>query len=84
MAGRYPYRDKAGGWLTQLHSVDLVFFGGGPNFCDAFLKPFLLGRGVEMPMLVILIGAIGGTVVVWRTKATSSRHLISARATGRL
>lgn len=27
---------------------------------DAFLKPMLLGRGVETPMLVILIGAIGG------------------------
>jgi predicted PurR-regulated permease PerM len=30
---------------------------------DAFLKPFLLGRGVETPMLVILIGAIGGAIV---------------------
>lgn len=27
---------------------------------DAFLKPLLLGRGVEAPMLVILLGAIGG------------------------
>jgi predicted PurR-regulated permease PerM len=27
---------------------------------DAFLKPLFLGRGVEVPMLVILIGAIGG------------------------
>ena len=29
---------------------------------DAFLKPMLLGRGVETPMLVILIGAIGGAI----------------------
>ncbi len=29
---------------------------------DAFLKPLLLGRGVETPMLVILIGAIGGAI----------------------
>lgn len=29
---------------------------------DAFLKPMLLGRGVKIPMLVILIGAIGGMV----------------------
>jgi predicted PurR-regulated permease PerM len=29
---------------------------------DAFLKPMLLGRGVEVPMLVILLGAIGGAV----------------------
>ena len=27
---------------------------------DAFLKPMFLGRGMETPMLVILIGAIGG------------------------
>ena len=30
---------------------------------DAFLKPLLLGRGVELPMLVILLGAIGGMVL---------------------
>lgn len=29
---------------------------------DAFLKPLLLGRGVEVPMLVILLGAIGGAI----------------------
>lgn len=27
---------------------------------DSFLKPLFLGRGVQVPMLVILIGAIGG------------------------
>jgi len=27
---------------------------------DAFLKPLLMGRGVDIPMLVIFIGAIGG------------------------
>jgi predicted PurR-regulated permease PerM len=27
---------------------------------DAFLKPLFLGRGMETPMLIILIGAIGG------------------------
>lgn len=27
---------------------------------DSFLKPLLLGRGVKAPMLVILLGAIGG------------------------
>jgi predicted PurR-regulated permease PerM len=30
------------------------------SFSDAFLKPLFLGRGMEIPMLVILIGAIGG------------------------
>ena len=29
---------------------------------DVFLKPLLLGRGAEVPMLVILIGAIGGAI----------------------
>jgi predicted PurR-regulated permease PerM len=32
------------------------------SISDAFLKPMLLGRGVETPMLVILIGAIGGAI----------------------
>jgi len=31
---------------------------------DTFLKPLLLGRGVDTPMLVILIGAIGGAIAV--------------------
>lgn len=30
------------------------------SLSDTFLKPLLLGRGVEAPMLVILLGAIGG------------------------
>ena len=32
------------------------------SFSDTFLKPLLLGRGVEAPMLIILLGAIGGMV----------------------
>lgn len=31
---------------------------------DGFLKPMLLGRGVEIPMLVILLGAIGGMILM--------------------
>lgn len=30
---------------------------------DAFLKPLLLGRGVNVPTLVILVGAIGGMML---------------------
>lgn len=30
---------------------------------DAFLKPLLLGRGVDVPMVVILMGAIGGMIM---------------------
>ena len=32
------------------------------SISDAFLKPMLLGRGVDTPMLVILLGAIGGAI----------------------
>jgi predicted PurR-regulated permease PerM len=32
------------------------------GFADGILKPMLLGRGVEAPMPVILIGALGGMV----------------------
>ena len=32
------------------------------SFSDTVLKPLLLGRGVETPMLVILVGAIGGAM----------------------
>jgi predicted PurR-regulated permease PerM len=30
---------------------------------DSFLKPLFLGRGMETPMLVILLGAIGGMLL---------------------
>ena len=30
---------------------------------DSFLKPLFLGRGMETPMLVILLGAIGGMML---------------------
>jgi len=33
------------------------------SFLDMVLKPVMLGRGVEAPMLVILLGAIGGMVM---------------------
>jgi len=32
------------------------------SFSDVVLKPLLLGRGVNVPMLVILLGAIGGMI----------------------
>jgi len=32
------------------------------SFSDAALKPLLLGRGLDVPMLVILVGAIGGMI----------------------
>lgn len=33
------------------------------SFLDMVLKPIFLGRGVEAPMLVILLGAIGGMIM---------------------
>jgi predicted PurR-regulated permease PerM len=33
------------------------------SFGDMVLKPLMLGRGVEAPMLVILLGAIGGMIM---------------------
>ena len=30
--------------------------------CDNFLKPVLMGRGLSVPMLVVFIGVIGGTL----------------------
>ena len=32
------------------------------SVADTFLKPLLLGRGVDVPMLVVLLGAIGGMI----------------------
>ncbi len=32
------------------------------SLSDMVLKPILLGRGVDVPMLVILLGAIGGMI----------------------
>ncbi len=44
---------------ATLFTVWSVFVG----VSDTFLKPLLLGRGMEIPMLVILLGAIGGMVL---------------------
>jgi predicted PurR-regulated permease PerM len=41
-----------------IFSIYLLLVG----FSDTFLKPLLLGRGVDVPMLVILLGAIGGMI----------------------
>lgn len=42
--------------MNVVFSVYLVVAG----FADNVLKPLLLGRGVDVPMPVILLGAIGG------------------------
>lgn len=41
-------------------AVGLLIWCIPVTFIDTFLKPILLSRGVETPMLVIFLGAIGG------------------------
>lgn len=45
--------------VAIIFAVYEIIAGGSDNF----LKPLLLGRGLEIPMLVILIGAIGGLML---------------------
>jgi len=46
------------GTPAVIFAVWSIFF----CFADGFLKPLLLGRGVDVPMLVILIGVVGGMI----------------------
>ena len=39
-----------------------MFYALLVGFSDTFLKPLLLGRGMDIPMPVILVGAIGGLI----------------------
>ncbi|MCE2593537.1 AI-2E family transporter [Motilimonas cestriensis] len=40
-----------------------MIWGIAVSGCDTFIKPILMGRGVDIPMLVILLGAIGGMMM---------------------
>jgi predicted PurR-regulated permease PerM len=44
-------------------AVIFMVYGLIVSGSDTFLKPLLLGRGVDVPMLVILLGAIGGMML---------------------
>ena len=44
-------------------AVIFMIYGIIVSSSDAVLKPLLLGRGVDVPMLVILLGAIGGMML---------------------
>ncbi|MEK9808368.1 MAG: AI-2E family transporter, partial [Halieaceae bacterium] len=56
------------GWLWGFHEGDVVrttmmtvyFVVAGLS--DNIMKPLLLGRGVEVPMPVVLVGALGGMI----------------------
>ncbi len=42
-----------------LFLIWIIFVG----LCDNFLKPMLMGRGIDMPMLIILVGSLGGMML---------------------
>ena len=48
---------------STLTAVLFLIFGVVVSMSDAFLKPMLLGRGLEVPMPVILLGALGGMML---------------------
>jgi len=45
-----------------LPATDFLVYALLASASDAFLKQILLGRGIDVPMLVILLGAIGGAM----------------------
>jgi len=55
------------GWAfyTQDTTTAVIFaiWSLVPGASDTVLKPLLIGRGLEVPMPVILIGVIGGVLV---------------------
>ncbi|MEL7450764.1 MAG: AI-2E family transporter [Pseudomonadota bacterium] len=52
------YFSVADGFAATVFLIFALIVSGS----DTFLKPLFLGRGLKTPMLVILIGAIGGAV----------------------
>jgi predicted PurR-regulated permease PerM len=50
--------------LSGIGAVIFVVWGITGALSDNFLKPILLGRGMKIPMLVILIGSIGGMMMM--------------------
>lgn len=44
-------------------AVGFAVYGMLVSISDSFMKPMFLGRGLKTPMLVILIGAIGGMIL---------------------
>ncbi|KYJ87681.1 AI-2E family transporter [Sulfurovum riftiae] len=51
---------QGSGTAEVVFAVYMVLVGAS----DGVLKPMLMGRGVDVPMLVILIGAIGGMMLM--------------------
>jgi len=53
----FSYADGTG---ATIFAIYVLIVGAS----DSVLKPLLMGRGVDIPMLVILIGAIGGMILM--------------------
>ena len=51
---------QGSGTAEVIFAVYMLIVGAS----DGVLKPILMGRGVDVPMLVILIGAIGGMILM--------------------
>jgi predicted PurR-regulated permease PerM len=50
------------GDASTMHNVVFTVYLLVAGFADNVLKPLLLGRGVDVPMPVVLLGALGGMV----------------------
>ena len=53
----FSYADGTGATVFAVYTLIV-------GASDGVLKPLLMGRGVDIPMLVILIGAIGGMILM--------------------
>jgi len=51
---------QGSGTVEVVFAIYMILVGAS----DGVLKPILMGRGVDVPMLVILIGAIGGMMLM--------------------
>jgi predicted PurR-regulated permease PerM len=51
-------------WITMKTTTALIFtaYMVPVNLVDNILRPILMSRGLRTPMLVIFVGAIGGTL----------------------
>jgi len=58
-AAVYVFSTDAGTTVAVLFAIWAIIV----SISDVFLKPLFLGRGMDIPMPVILIGAIGGVIL---------------------
>jgi predicted PurR-regulated permease PerM len=49
-------------YASTVGAVAFLVWSIAVGVSDTFLKPMLLGRGIDVPMLIIFVGAIGGFI----------------------